>query len=161
MVVGEPSRIVRLLELGDLELRRTSAGDILESEDVGVVEVTPAPRARIAGRTLAELSFRERYGLQVLSVWREGRPLHRDLAQLALHVGDALLLHGPRSRIEALGRDDDFVVLSPIARRPRRVEKAPWALGALGVMVAMVVTGWQPIHVASFVAAVLVLLLER
>ena len=158
VVAGEPSRIVRLLEIGDLELRRTGSGDVLESEDVGVVEVTPSPRARIVGMTLSELSFRDRYGLQALSVWREGRPLHRDLAGLTLRVGDALLLQGPRHRIEALGADDDFVVLSPVARRPRRVHKAPWALGALGVMIALVVTGWQPIEVASFVAAVLVLL---
>lgn len=158
LVVGEPARILRLLELGELELSRTGGGEVFESEDVGVVEVTLAPRARIVGRTLAELSFRERYGLQALSVWRDGQSLHRDLAGLSLQVGDAMLLQGPRARIEALAADDDFLVLSPVARRPRRVHKAPWALGGLGVMIALVVSGAQPIHVASFTAAVLVLL---
>lgn len=158
LVVGEPSRVTRLLEIGELDLVERGGADVLESEDVGVVEAALSPRSRIAGRTPADIAFRERYGLQVLAIEREGRAIRRDLAHVSLRLGDALLLQGPLESIELLAGDEDFVVLSRVARAPRRTGRAPVALGALALMVVLVVGGWQPIHVASFTAATLVVL---
>lgn len=158
LVVGEPARVTRLLEIGELDLVERGGADVLESEDVGVVEVTLSPRSGIAGRTPANLTFRERYGLQVLAIEREGRSIRRNLAHVTLRLGDALLLQGPLERIELLAGDEDFVLLSRVARAPLRTARAPVALGGLGIMVALVVSGWQPIHVASFTAATLVVL---
>jgi len=158
LVTGEPSRVIRLLELGEIRLDREVAETELESEEVGLAEAVVAPRSTLAGRTLAELRFRNRYGLRVLSVWREGEPLRADLPHLALHFGDSLLLQGPRQRIYDLAGDPDFVLLTEAARRPRRPAKAPFALGGLALMVGLVVAGLQPIHVAAFTAASLVVL---
>jgi len=162
LVSGQPSRILALLQLGHLDLtgevETGGPGDVLESEEVGVVEAVVAPRSKIAGHTLEELSFRERYNLQVLAVWREGGAIHRDLPRLVLRIGDALLLQGERERIDLVAGDPDFVVLSDRARPPRRVRKAPFALGALAVMITLVVGNLYPIHVAAFAAAVMVLL---
>ena len=155
---GEPSRILALLQIGDLELEGEAPADALESERVGVVEAVVAPRSKVEGKTLAELAFRERYGLQVLAVWRGGRAIRRGLAHLALRIGEALLLQGPREKIDLLASDPDFVVLSDRVRPPRRVRKAPFALAALALMVGLVVTHVQPIQVAAFTAAVVVLL---
>ena len=69
-----------------------------------------------------------------------------NLAALALRFGDALLLQGSRERIRRLAADPDFVVLSQTAQAPRRVEKAPFALAGLVLMIGLVVSGWQPIH---------------
>jgi len=158
LVAGEPERIRSLLALGEVELLEDAKGAGLESEEVGIVEVTVAPRSRAAGRTLAEMHFREKHGLQVLAVWREGKALHANLATLPLRFGDALLIQGPWDRIRVLGADPDFVTLSLAAQEPRRVHKAPLALGSLAILIAMVATGYQPIHVASFAAAVFVVL---
>jgi len=158
LVAGEPDRIRSLLALGEVELEEDAEAAGIESEDVGVVEVSVAPRSRAAGRTLAEMQFREKHGLQVLAVWREGNPIHTNLANLPLRFGDALLIQGPWSRIRLLGTDPDFVTLSLAAQEPRRTRKAPFALGGLLLLVAMVVTGFQPIHVASLAAAVFVVL---
>ena len=81
-----------------------------------------APRSAAAGRTLGELRFRERYGLLALALWREGQAVRGDLGQVALHFGDALLLHGPREKIRLLAAETDYIVLSQAAqaRRARR-----------------------------------------
>ncbi|NNE44086.1 MAG: SLC13 family permease, partial [Gemmatimonadetes bacterium] len=158
LVTGEPDRIRNLLSLGDVELQRDVSQEWLQSQDVTLVEATLAPRSRAAGQTLGDLDFRERYGLRVLAIWREGHPLHGGLARLRLRVGDALLLQGPWNRIQLLGSDPDFVVLSASAAEPRRTKKAPAALAGLLIMVGMVVTGFQPIHVAAFVGATFVVL---
>ena len=158
LVAGEPSRIVNLLALGEVHLDSEVAEPALESKDVGVVEAAVAPRSRAAGRTLGELVFRERYGLQVLAIWREAKPIYANLANLALRFGDALLLQGPRDKIRRLAAEPDFVVLSQMAQAPRRIKKAPFALAGLLLMIGMVVSGFQPIHVAAFAAATLVVL---
>ena len=158
LVAGDRARVRTLLDLGDAQLTQDVTRAGLESEDVGMVEVVLAPRSRIEGRTLAEVAFREDHGLQVLSIWRRGKPIHRDLAHRRLRFGDALLVQGPWRRIRLLGSNPDYTVLSPGAQETRRTRRAPVAVGALLVMIAMVVTGFQPIHVAAFTAATLVVL---
>ncbi len=159
LVSGDPDRIRDLQALGDVQLKQEVTAAGLESDDIGIVEVTLAPRSRAAGKTLAEIDFRERHGLQVLSIWRRGRAIHSNLGRQPLRHGDAFLVQGQWSRIRHLGSNPDFVVLSTSAQEVRRTKRAPVAVGALLVMIAMVVTGFQPIHVAAFTAATLVVLL--
>ncbi len=158
LVSGEPSRIVSLLELGEVQFDEAVSEAVLESEDVGVIEATIAPRSGAAGRTLKEISFRDRYGLQVLAIWRGGNPIYENLAAIPLRFGDALLLHGPNEKIRLLAQDPDFLVLLAAAHTPRRTHKAPYALAGLLLMIGLVATGFQPIYVAAFVAASLVIL---
>jgi di/tricarboxylate transporter len=80
--------------------------------------------------------------------------VYKDLGTLVLRFGDALLLHGPREKIRLLTDDPDFVLLSRPALPARRTDKAPVALGSLGLMILLVATGWYPIHVAAFAGAV-------
>ncbi len=158
LVNGEPSRVVELLELGDFELKSEVEEPLIETDEIGIVEVALVPRSPFMGKTLRELEFRERYGLQVLAVWRKGHPHRTKIADLKLEFGDALLLQGPWDRIKRMAADPDCVVLTQNAVKPKRTKKAPFALGALVLMIAMVVTGFQPIHVAAFTAASLAVL---
>ena len=156
LVSGERARITGLLALGDVMLEAASPTK-LESSTVAVAEATIAPRSGAAGSTLAELDFRDRYGLQVLSVWREGEALRDRLHALSLRVGDALLLQGPRDRLERLTRNPDYIVLSDLGEPARRLNKAVFAIGGLLLMVALVLFD-VPIQVAAFSSASLVVL---
>ena len=158
LVGGDPAGILSVLDLGEISLDSRIEADDLESEDIGIVEATVAPRSQIAGRSLRQLAFRERYGVQVMALWREGKPRRADLADLPLRFGDALLLQGPREKLHLLVADPDLVILTPGARPQRRTRKAPVALGGLLLLVGLVVTGWQPIQVAAFAAATFVIL---
>ena len=158
LVSGESNRIRSLLTLGKVELGQDIATSGLESTDVGVIEATVAPRSRAAGSTLARMNFREKHGLQVLAIWREGKAIHTDLATMPLRFGDAILLQGPWSKIRLFGSDPDFVTLAPEMQEPRRTKKAPFAFAALLLLIGFVATGYQPIHVAAFAAAIFVVL---
>jgi di/tricarboxylate transporter len=158
LVTGEPTRIASLMEVGDVEVEGEAPEAQLESESVLVVEAVVAPRSAIAGRTLDELNFRERYNLQVLAVWREGEPVHEGLPHLRLRIGDALLLQGPVAKVQLLAPDPDFLVLTPGLQEVRRTNKAVFALTGLGMMVFLVAAGYFPIQVAAFAAAVFVVL---
>ncbi len=158
LIATKPERLTTLEEFGEVEVDTEGGEAPLETDEIGMVEVAIAPRSSVVGRTLAELDFTDRYGLVALALWRAGKPVHTDLAGIPLEFGDALLLHGPRDKIERLASDPDFVVLSGAARATRRTGKAKWAFLCLGVMIALVVSGYQPIHVAAFTAASFVVL---
>ncbi len=159
VVAGRPGRILQLTKLGHVEVTDEPASVTLESEDVGMVEAVVAPRSAAVGQSLKALAFRKRYGLRALAVWRAGQPIRSGLPDLPLRLGDGLLLHGPKERVALLEADPDFVVLSTAGPTdPNRPKRAPFAIGALLVMVLLVVTGWFPIQVAAFAAATLVVL---
>ncbi len=158
VVVGDPTRVIELLELGELRLASEASAATIESAAVGIVEAVVAPRSSAAGATLAELHFRGRYGLQVLALLRSGRLISRELATLRLRFGDALLLHGSRKKISYLQEDSDFLVLGAAVEPARNTKKAPVALASLGLMIALVASGLYPIHVAAFTGAVMAVL---
>ena len=158
LVAGEPDRLLDVLQLGPLDLGRKDRDLTFESESVRVVEAVVAPRAAAVGSSLRRLHFRDRFGLQVLALWRSGEAIHREIADLALKVGDVLLLHGPRERIDELVEGDDFLVLGHETTVTRRRHKAPVALAALAFMIIIVVSGKFPIHVAAFSGAVVAVL---
>ncbi len=157
LVVGEPARVAASRNLGEIRLEPATS-EALEGRDVALIEVAVAPRSTCVGKTLRQLGFRDRYGMVVVSIWRAGRPIHGDLADIRLRLGDALLLEGRKRRVEQLARDPDWVVLTPLARPPLRLARAPYAIAGLLLMIGMVVSGFQPIHVAAFASASLVLL---
>jgi len=158
IVAADPTVMESLGSAADVEFVDGVDRALLESEEIAMVEVAVAPRSAAEGQSLFELEFQDRYGLLALALWRRGHPVHADLAHVALSFGDALLLRGPRERIRKLASDADFVVLSHADQAERRTNKAPYAIGALVLMIVLVATGWQPIHVAAFTAASLVLL---
>lgn len=91
--------------------------DDLETDGVVVVEAVLAPRSGLLGQTLRAARFRDKYGMAVLGIWRQGRPLRTKLGDLPLQFGDALLLQGPRERIPVLETEPDLIILAGEAER--------------------------------------------
>ena len=70
----------------------------LETDLVVVVEAVLAPRSGLLGQTLRASCFRDKYGMAVLGIWRQGRPIRTNLGDLPLQFGDALAAAGrPRA----------------------------------------------------------------
>jgi len=143
------------LNRDDVRERDPVEVDGLESPEVRVVEVILAPRSSLVGKTLREVDFREKYGVNVLAIWREGRPRRTGLVDLPVQLGDALLVQGRRDRLRLLGNDPDFLVLEPEEALPLRPARAPWAVGAVALMILLSTAGVE-IAVAALAAAVVV-----
>jgi di/tricarboxylate transporter len=123
--------------------------------DVGVAEVTLTPRSAMAGKTLREVDFRERFGLTVLALWRGGEPVERYIAEEPLRQGDAFLVQGLWRKIRLLRDQPGLLVISEDEDIPRRTRKAPWAVAILVCMVVTVVAKLLPLPVAAMGAAIL------
>jgi di/tricarboxylate transporter len=132
----------------------------LESQQVAVTEVLLSPRTSLAGKTLADLMFRDQYGVSVLAVWRKGRAHRTGLQDLPLQFGDALLVHGSRRSLEAIARNPDFLVLDQSAAQAPRLEKAPVAALIMLCVVLSAIFGLLPIAIAALVGSTMMVLLK-
>ena len=130
--------------------------------NLGFVEVLPTPRSRWLNQTLAELHFRDRFGVQVVAVRRDGATITEGLARLTIRFGDTLLVEGPRKAFELLRRErlDAVVLADPGALEAEapRAERAPIALAIMIAMLVVMTFAWVPNVVAVGVAAVLMVL---
>lgn len=110
----------------------------LESNDIELVEAVLTPRSNLINQTLRQAHFREKYEMNVIGIWREGRPIRTALSDLTLEFGDALLMLGPRSRIHLLRSEKDLVVLHENGRQVPKSRKKIWlAIGILGISVIL------------------------
>ena len=127
-------------------------------EAVVLAELVLSPHTKQAGSSLREIHFREKYGFNVLAIWRDGEALKEDIPDLPLRFGDALLVQGPAIRLRMLREDRDFIVLEedpdPVLN-PRRTQAAI-VITLLTLVIAS--TGWLPVAQVVFAGALLMLL---
>jgi di/tricarboxylate transporter len=159
-VEGRLRDFEELGELEKLQIERRTRPDIqsLVTENVGVVEAILSPQTTLVGKTLRQLNFREKYGLNVLAIWRGGKAYRSNLRDMDLRFGDAILLLGPRGKLQLLGREPDFVVLTELAQREVRLEKMKISILIMAAVLFPVVMGWVPIYIAAVVGAALMVL---
>jgi len=143
-----------------LEMKGGQSPDLktLVSDKIGMVETILSPHATLAGKTLRQLHFREKFGLNVLAIWRRGRAHASNLRDMAIDFGDALLLYGPREKLNVLGKENDFIVLTQSAQESPKLKKAPLSSILMAATFVPVIMGWIPIYIATVIGAALMVL---
>ncbi len=160
LVKGTPEELQLLRGLQSLTVESQPLPDLsaLESEDVSLAEIVLSPQTRLVGKTLRELHFRDKYGLNVLAIWREGQAIRTNLRDMALRFGDAILVYGSRDKIRLLHSEPDFLVLTEPSQEFLRLEKAPIAVAIMVAILLPVLFGLLPIAVAAVAGATLMVL---
>ena len=160
LLQGRAEDLDVLVGLQELTIRQeSSAGTgIFESDRLATLEATLAPQSKLAGVSVADVNFREKFGLALIAIWRSGKAIRSDLDQQELLHGDALLFVGPRNKLSLLNDDTDFLVLTPVSVASADTRRAPLAsLIMLGVITSVLI-GWLPISVAAILGASLMVL---
>ncbi|BCX48221.1 sodium:sulfate symporter [Haloferula helveola] len=103
----------------------------MEQREAVLLEGMIGPNSSLAGRTLTELAFRQRFGALILAIHREGQNITRDFETLRLEFGDTLLVEGSREGIERLKAERDFITLSEPRPEAFNLRKAPFALAGI------------------------------
>ncbi|WP_024556218.1 SLC13 family permease [Franconibacter pulveris 1160] len=127
--------------------------------DVGMAEVSLIPESEIIGKSVREIGFRTRYGLNVVGLRRDGAALKGAIVDEPLMLGDILLVVGDWKLISKLGgRGHDFLVLNlPVEESDASPahSQAPHAIFCLALMVAMMLTDEIPNPIAAIIACLL------
>ena len=130
----------------------------LDDDVAHIVEATLAPRSSMVGRNLRSIKFRDRYGFNVLAIYRHGEVITRRLQSVELEFGDALLLQGPRHRLSGLNIKNDFLVLEPVTISADRRRKMPIAVAMMLLVIGLVLFANFYISTAMVIGAVAMVL---
>ena len=120
-----------------------------------IAEVLILSNSRLAGSTLKEIRFRQRYNATVLAIRRGEELIRESLGKVPLRFGDLLLVQGPRESVTGLKTTRELLVLESRDAETLRLDKAWISLSIiLGVIVAAAFN-WAPILVTALVGVVL------
>jgi di/tricarboxylate transporter len=161
VVEGRMSEFKMLQALDELVVdQQTETADIakLLSKDAGVVEVILSPGTTLAGKTIRQLKFREKFGLNIVALWRKDQAHRSNLRDMDIRFGDALLLLGPLKDLQMLADEPDFIVLTQKVQEKLRWEKMKLSLAIMFVVLFPVFSGWVPIYIAAVMGAALMVL---
>jgi di/tricarboxylate transporter len=157
LVVGREDRINELAETG-VKIGRENAEGHISERGVRFIEVMPSPNSKALGHTLRELEFRTRYGLTAVALFRGGRSYRTDVGSFPLILGDSLLMIGPRSQLNRLRNNPDFVLMEPDpGDQPVKPAIAFLTLGVLTGAIAASILG-LPVYLAMLAGAVFLIL---
>ena len=89
--------------------------DYLATPNLRLIETAIAPRSALAGQTLRDLRFEQKFQAKVLAVWRQGRSIRTRLEELPLEFGDGLLLQGTARSVDLLQTEPGLIALAESA----------------------------------------------
>jgi di/tricarboxylate transporter len=99
----------------------------MDANKSGCVDAVVAPRSALAGRTLLEINFQDRYRISPLSIYRQEETYRTKMGDIRLQVGDVISLYGTWQRLAVLQREGDLLFTIPTEMEYMRPEKAIWA----------------------------------
>ncbi|MCL7943259.1 SLC13 family permease [Marinobacter sp. ATCH36] len=141
----------------DEKSRKNRKKELNEGE-VQLTEAVITPDSSLVGQTANRLNLRERHGLNIVAVARQGQRLKRRLGDIHFNAGDILLVQGFEdsltSTLSSLG-------CLPLAERGLRLgspRKTLLAAGIFLVSILAIVSGWLSAPVALVAAAVAMVL---
>ena len=131
----------------------------LTSDEVMVLEAVVKPGSRLEGRTAGGLRVNSRYGVNILAVARQGKPIRDRIGHIRFQAGDVVLIQGAE---QLLYESLNSLGCLPLAARDITVgqQKSFLPLAIFAAAITAAVFGLVRIDVA-FVAAVVVLVTTK
>lgn len=127
-------------------------------ENAGFAEIIIKPRSNIAGKTIRDIAFRRTYNLEIVRIFSENNEKIKELSDIPLKTGDTLVVYGPWEKIAAIGKDQDFVLITPLEEKGLRKEKGPAAILCFAGGILLSFIGF-PISLSLLTGAVAMILL--
>jgi di/tricarboxylate transporter len=150
LVQGEASAVHQFQKFLGTEETET----MIVKKEIASFEVVLAPRSTLAGYSLSEIRFQNRYGVNVIGVYRNGEPITSDLNTLKLEYGDTLLLHGTRERAKQLMNEPELIMVTDFSELlDNKDKKIASVLGFL-FFIGLSLSGLFAIEICAFFGAI-------
>lgn len=157
-------------DMPDVERLVSAYGLVMESDgaqlndfyDIGLAEIVIMPNSSISRKTVAEIGFRKRFGVNVIAIRRKQIYITAYLASVPLQAGDVLLVQGSWEAIGGLDSDPSawVVIGQPLAEAAKVTldYKAPLAAAIMVAMIVALIFEFVPPVIAVLCAAMLTIL---
>ena len=89
--------------------------EYLSTPNMMLIETAVGPRSQLAGQSLQEIQFEQKFKARVLAIWRRGRSMRTRFADMKLEFGDGLLLQGTPKSLSLLRTEPGLILLAESA----------------------------------------------
>ncbi|MGE5222366.1 MAG: SLC13 family permease [Omnitrophica WOR_2 bacterium] len=158
LISGRDEQITRLAQWGTSvhpaaqPLFRPRAGGM------NVLEAILSPHSSLTGSSIKQIQFRQKYHLNVIGLWHNGRTYRTAFSDFPLDNSDVLLIYGPRGNFRLLQNDPDWVVLRVDSDETPQVGKRNLALSLLAITLVVSAMGPWPVNLTMFIGALAMVL---
>lgn len=154
---GAPDALEEVMARDRLVLAGKEADTGSRGTDIGVMEAVVRNDGGLVGRTAGRLQLRDRFGVNLIGISREGETFTRKLHDIVFEAGDVLVLQGPSGLLPELVSQLGAL---PLAQRTIRLglQRSWLPLAILALAMIATASGVVPVAVAFFVAAGLVVI---
>ncbi|MCP9858577.1 MULTISPECIES: SLC13 family permease [unclassified Cyanobium] len=144
---------VTLAPIGDQEEDlRELAGETTSPQRV--VEVLLPNGSTLAGASVRDMRFRQRYNATLLAVRRGNQVLRELLGRVVLQAGDVLLLQAPVDAIRGLQANNDLVLLDELEKDLPTTDRKLVAMGITALMILLPMLKILPLMASVLLAMV-------
>jgi len=157
VIAAAPEAVAEVLARQDirLDIEESDSGRRMISHEGHLAEAIVGPLSELAGRSLRDLNFRQRFGLIVLAIHRRGTNLSRGFENVPLQPGDTLLLLGEEASIRQLKATNELLLLDrPRVETTGQRARTSLVLGTLAAVILVASLELVPIAVAAVVGCV-------
>lgn len=156
LIQDDPEALTELIEVNGLTLtgNKSAEAGASPTDEVKDAELAVSPHSTLAGKTWQEIPLRQRFGINLLALAREGGQLSQHLTDTRFRPGDVLLVRGREETIEEVSANMEAL---PLAERELQIGRTPkvWATLAIFIItVALASFPAVPIHLVFLTAAV-------
>jgi di/tricarboxylate transporter len=135
----------------------------IESDNIILVEAVIAPNSEFEGKTVKQISFRQKYGATVLAIRHRGEIMREKVANTILRSGDTLLIEAQKDKLGMLqqlqlhGRNT-FLIVSEVGFEKFKTDKIVYVISTLVAIIAIASFNILPIMVAALLGCVFLIL---
>jgi di/tricarboxylate transporter len=162
LIRTDPAVFDKLINKKDIELANENKLDDenLRSDEIGLIEVVIPPSSFIEGRSAQTLRLRQRYGVALIAMARQGQPVNERLGNVIFKAGDVLLLQGESELLTEITATLGCLPLAERGLSFGRPKKAWLPITLFASAILATAFNFVPIHI-SFSTVVVVLILLR
>ena len=153
---------LELIDVHETEETASTLENKLKFDRIGIAEVVLLSNSELVNQPVMNSGFREKYNVNILGIQRRKEYLLKDLKDIKMNAGDALLVQGEWSNIARLSdQTSEWVVVGQPTKEILNLtidNKAPIAAVIMLGMIVCMVFNILPAVTAVLLAAVLMIL---
>ncbi len=159
-IMGRYDQIVENVNDFGIELKDEISifQEMFNPSSSGIAEVVIPPSSPAIGKSMTELGSRKNYGTTIIAIYRNERPIRKDVANVKVRAGDSLIVHCLWSNLQRFAKALEIVVVSDFPREDYNLSKFYHAMAIFGVTLSLVLFSNLKLSLSLMTGAILMIL---
>lgn len=160
LVKGKIDELVKVKETEGIDIKADLLAEDLQDTEIQFAEVIITPRSGLISCSLKQAHFLQKYGLKALAIHRQRSYVREKISDIALAMGDVLLVQGTAEQIQQAQAKRDFTVLGQFTPVLYKKRKGLLTVGVFLLVIVLNMLNVIPLAIGFLAGALLVALVN-